>query len=316
LKAAVIYNPSSGKGRGAAVAKNTRRLLGEQGLEVDLYPTTGPCHATELARELTQQETPRIDVIVAMGGDGTINEVVTGMLEAREAGLPTSATPVDRPPDAALRPHCRLGIIPLGTVNVVARELKLPFRTKDACTVIAGGRSVELDIGKINDRRFVLMTGAGIDAVTIQNIDLRAKRWFRSLAFASAGLTKGLAHRHPQFLVKVEGDTHRATFFVAGNFRYYAAHLTMTPTADPFDGLLDILLFNGTTKRSFLAFWASLVVRRHVHGNSVTCLRTRRAELKPFEGSDPVWLQADGEIVGQLPATVEIEPAAIEVLVP
>ncbi len=296
MRASVIYNPLSGKGRGQAAAEASAEHLERRGFQVSLHPTTGPRHATSLACELA----PQSNVVVAVGGDGTINEVVTGMLEA------TGDTPG----------LCRLGIVPLGTVNVVARELELPFRTKEACAVIAAGKSMPLDVGKVNDRRFVLMTGAGIDAVTIRNIDLRVKRWLRSLAFAGTGLTKGLTHQHPEFEVTVDDTTHRATFFVAGNFHYYAAHLSMTPGADPTDGLLDMMLFHGTNKRSVLAFWARVLLRKHVHGDKVTCLRARRAELRPLGDSETVWLQADGEIVGQLPATVEITPAVIEVLVP
>ncbi len=201
--------------------------------------------------------------------------------------------------------------MPAGTVNVVARELKIPFDLQKACAVIAAGKTRPLDLGKVNQRRFVLMTGAGIDAVTIRNLDPRLKRRLRSLAFLGTGLTKGLAQAHPEFLVTVDGDVHRATFFVAGNFRYYAAHVTVTPTADPTDGQLDIMLFRGTTKRSILGFWVGVLFRAHTRAGNVTCLRAQRAELTPLDDIAPVWIQADGEMVGQLPATVEIEPRAL-----
>ncbi len=301
-KAALIYNPSSGKGRGDATAETAGRCLQEQGLEVELHPTSDPLHATQLARTLA----PQADVIVVVGGDGTINEVVTGIVEAAEEAASGGQA----------KPLCRLGIIPTGTVNVVARELKVPFDPKQACSVIAAGKSVALDVGRVNGRHFVLMTGAGIDAVTIRNIHPRTKRWLRSLAFAYTGLAKALAEPQPRFWVKIDGITRLATFFVAGNFRYYAAHVTMTPSADAKDGLLDMLIFQGTTKPSVLAFWGRLLTRSHVRDKSVTYLKATRAELRPAEGSGPVWLQADGEIVGELPATVEIDPAAIEVLVP
>jgi diacylglycerol kinase (ATP) len=298
LKVAIIFNPSSGKGLGVATAAAVQRDLIGRGLDAELHPTHGPRHATHLARELA----PSTDIIVVVGGDGTINEVVGGMAEAGDAAIATGGA----------KPGCRLGIVPAGTINVVALELKLPFGLKDACTVIAAGQSLPLDVGKVNDRRFVLMTGA----VTIRNLDLRLKRRLRSLAFVGTGLTKGLAHPHPEFLVTVDGTTRRATFMVASNFRYYAAHLSMTPTADPTDGLLDIMLFHGTTKRTILGFWVRVPGRLHVRSRSVTTLRAKQAELALLEGSEPVWLQADGEIVGQLPATVQIEPAAIQVLVP
>jgi diacylglycerol kinase (ATP) len=302
LRAAVIFNPASGKHLGEVTAVAVERHLDRLGLDADLHPTEGPRHATTLARELA----PVADIIVAVGGDGTINEVVSGMAEAGDVATASGRD----------RPACRLGIVPAGTINVVALELGLPFRLEDACSLIAAGNTLALDVGKVNDRRFVLMTGAGIDAVTIRNIDLRLKRRLRSLAFVGTGLTKGLAHPHPQFLVTTDDTAHRATFAVAGNFRYYAAHVTMTPHADPTDGLLDILLFHGTTKRSILAFWAAVAFRLHERSRNVTCLRTQRAELSLLDNDQPIWLQADGEVVGRLPATVEIEPAAVQVIVP
>jgi diacylglycerol kinase (ATP) len=302
LKAAIVYNPHSGKARGETTALAVQHHLQARGLEADLHPTQSPQHATALARGLA----PRADIVVAVGGDGTIHEVVTGLAEAADVAAAAGRG----------KPTCRLGIVPAGTVNVVARELKIPFSLHEACAVIAAGKTRPLDLGKVNDRRFVLMTGAGIDAVTIRNLDPRLKRRLRSLAFLGTGLTKGLAEPPPEFLVTAGGATHRATFFVAGNCHYYSAHVTVTPTADPTDGLLDLLLFHGTTRRSLLGFWLGVAFRVHARARNVTCLRAQRAELTPLEGSGPVWVQADGEIVGQLPATVEIEPRALEVLVP
>jgi diacylglycerol kinase (ATP) len=302
LTTALIFNPSAGKGRGETTASAAQQELRTRGLLAELHPTQSPQHAVALARDLSA----RCDAIVAIGGDGTINEVANGMAEAADAAA-ASGLPAH---------NCRLGIIPAGTVNVLALELKLPFRLQQACAVIAAGKTLPLDLGKVNNRRFTLMIGAGIDALTIRNVDLRAKRLSAELAFVATGLTKGLAERPPEFAVTVNGTTHRATFFVAGNCRYYAAHLAMTPDADPTDGLLDILLFHGTTRSSMLAFWMGIPSALHLRGENVTCLRSTRAELAPLEGSEPVWFQTDGEVVGELPAAVEIEPGAVEVLVP
>ena len=164
MKAAIIFNPSSGKGLGEATASAVQHHLGDHGLDAGLHPTLGPRHATDLARELA----PSTDIIVAVGGDGTINEVVTGMTEAGDAAVAAGTAGLASPPAA-------WAYVPAGTINVVALELKLPFKLQDACAVIAAGKTMALDVGKVNDRRFVLMTGAGIDAVTIRNLDPRLK---------------------------------------------------------------------------------------------------------------------------------------------
>lgn len=295
MRTAVVYNPYAGSGRGETVAVAVARSLRSRAIDVELHPTQGPGDATALA----QRCTPQNDVIVAVGGDGTVNEVVNGM--ARAAAGAGGAT---------------LGIVPAGTVNVLALELGLPFRLERACDVIARGRTRPLDLGKANGRRFTLMVGAGVDALTVRSIDLRAKRRFKELAFVGTGLKSGLATQPPRFLVRADGHEHVATFFVAGNCRYYAAHISVTPKADPADGLLDLLIFTGTTRSSLAVFWLGVPSGLHMHNAHVVYQRAERAELIPLEQGQTVWFQTDGESAGSLPATIGIDARALEVLVP
>jgi diacylglycerol kinase (ATP) len=201
-------------------------------------------------------------------------------------------------------------------VNVLALELGLPFQVERACAVIAGGKTISLDMGRVNERRFLLMMGAGVDALTVRNIDLRAKRRFKELAFLTTGLKVGLADSPQAFLVRADGNEYRTTFFVAGNSRYYAGRLGVTPGADPTDGLLDLLLFTGTTRPSLAVFWMGVPSGLHLRNPNVVYVRTERAELAPIKDNDVVWYQTDGELAGRLPAVVEIDPHALDVLVP
>jgi len=176
MRATVIFNPSAGRGRSGAIASAVARGLAKRQFEVESHATEGPVGATAIARRCA----PETDVIVAVGGDGTINEVANGMVEAMGGGSATGRRPA-------------LGIVPAGTVNVLALELGLPFQVERACNVIAGGKTVSLDLGRVNDRGFLLMMGAGIDALTVRNLDLRTKRRFKELAFVGTGLRFGLA---------------------------------------------------------------------------------------------------------------------------
>ena len=301
MRTVVIYNPSSGRGRGGAIATAVERGLVNRGLEVELRATERPKDAMRIAEDLATGA----DIVVAVGGDGTINEVANGMAAAR-----TTAPPGETRPKAAL------GIVPAGTVNVLALELQLPFQVERACNVIAGGKTISLDLGRVNERRFVLMMGAGIDALTVRNVDPRAKRHFRELAFLATGLAKGLAETPQRFCARVDGKEHEATFFVAGNSRYYAGRLAVTPEADPTDGLLDVLLFTGTTRSSLAVFWMGVPNGLHMRNRNVVYLRAERAELATLDDRDVVWYQTDGELAGRLPAVVEIDPHALDVLVP
>jgi YegS/Rv2252/BmrU family lipid kinase len=266
-----------------------------RGLQVELHPTAGPSDAKMIAQRFALEA----DIIVAVGGDGTINEVVNGIAGAGDAAGRTT-----------------LGIVPAGTVNVLALELGIPFDTERACDVIAGGRTISLDLGKVNDRRFALMMGAGIDALTVRNIDIRAKKRFKELAFVGTGLKTGFVERPPVFTVRANGKDYRTTFFVAGNTRNYAGRFGITPAADPTDGMLDLMLFTGTTRSSLAVFWMEVPSGLHARNPNVIYLRAVRAELTSLEGEDAVWFQTDGELAGSLPATVTIDAHALEVLVP
>jgi len=296
----LIYNPSAGRQRGEILAASLCQSLSRRGFDAQAYPTGGPNDGTTLARNLASES----DIVVAVGGDGTVNEVINGL-----AGSETV-----------------LGIVPAGTVNVLALELGLmPCSVERACDLIAQGKTVCLDLGRANNRRFALMLGAGIDALTVRNLDLQAKRRFRELAFIATGLAKGFASKPPAFLLRSEGRECRATFAVAGNCRLYANRLSLTPRADPTDGLLDLLVFTGGSRAALAAFWLGTPSGLHLHHPQVTYFRSKHAELVPLPEPEPgrssgqtqpVWFQTDGELAGTLPVTVEIEPRALKVLVP
>ena len=299
MKAAVIFNPSSGRGRAGAIADAVERGLTKRGLECELHATR---HAKE-AIIIAERVSPQADIVVAIGGDGTVNEVTNGMARARDTAGPGAHQP-------------RLGIVPAGTVNVLALELGLPFQVERACGVIAGGKTLSLDQGKVNGRRFVLMMGAGIDALTVLKIDLQAKRRFKELAFVGTGVREGLARRSPVFVVRANGQEYRATFMVAGNSRYYGGRFGVTSMADPTDGVLDLVIYTGTSRSGLAGFWLGVPSGLHLRSKHTTYLHTTRVEVLPLDDRAPVYFQTDGELAGRLPATVEIEPHAIEVLVP
>jgi diacylglycerol kinase (ATP) len=206
VRAAIIYNPSAGKARADVIASAVQRGLIRRGLDAELHATRSPKDATAIAQRLTST----VDIVVAVGGDGTVNEVANGLAGAgarpARADMP-GAVPAagDGETPLATGHRATLGIVPAGTVNVLALELGLPFQVERACDVIASGKTIALDLGKVNGRGFFLMTGAGIDALTVRSIDRRAKRRFRELAFLGTGLRRGLTAPSPAFLVRAGG---------------------------------------------------------------------------------------------------------------
>ena len=290
MKAAVIYNPYAGRGRSETTASIVDNCLTARGLDVTLHATRESAEATRIASHVA----PESDIVVAVGGDGTVNEIVNGM-----AGS-----------------GARLGVVPAGTVNVLALELGLPFQVERACAVIAGGHTLSMDVGWVNDRRFLLMMGAGIDALTIRKLDPKAKKRFHEWAFISTGLGEVFSKKPQAFIVRVNGEEHRVTFLVAGNSRYYGGRFGITTEADPTDGLLDLLMFKGTSVASLGVFWLGVPTGLHLRNRDVTYVRASSAEVLPLDDEQVVWYQTDGELAGSLPATLGIDYHAIGVLVP
>jgi YegS/Rv2252/BmrU family lipid kinase len=290
VRAEIIFNPTAGRGRAAAIASTVQKSLAKRGLDTQLHVTEKSGDATTLACAFAGNA----DIVVAVGGDGTVNEIANGL-----ACSPTS-----------------LGIVPAGTVNVLALELGLPFQVERACNVIAEGRTIAMDLGKANGRRFVLMTGIGVDALTVRNVDPRAKRMFRELAFLSTGLRLGFTTHPTPFLVRANGEEHTAIFAVIGNSRYYAGRLGMTSSADPTDGVLDLIMFTGRSRAALASFWLGVPSGLHMRHPETVYVLTEKAEITPIEKEDVVWFQTDGELAGRIPVTVDVEPHALNVLVP
>lgn len=285
----LIYNPLAGGGKAATVGAAVKRCLERRGLEVTVRTTHAPREALFIAEELSAH----VDSVVAVGGDGTVNEVING-LGGRDVPL---------------------GIVPAGTVNVLALELGLPFNVERACEMIVRGRTTTLDLGRVDGRRFILMVGVGLDALTIRELDPRAKRRYRELAFVWTELRSYLRHPPLEFSLLVDGERHTATYAVVGNCRYYGGRFGVTTRADPTDGVFDILLHRDRGFARTAAFWAGMPLGLHIRHPDVTYLRGRNVILEaPPEGN--VWFQTDGELAGRLPAVVDIEAHALRVFVP
>jgi diacylglycerol kinase (ATP) len=291
MRIGLVCNPSAGGGKSAGAGQAARSRLKERGHDVHFALTSAPGDGIDLARDLARE----CDAIVVVGGDGSVNEAANGL---GESGVP-------------------LGIIPAGTVNLLAAELALPFAVDRACDIISAGRTTPLDMGVADGRYFLLMAGAGIDALTIRELDSDAKRQFKELAFVWTGLRAFGRHRPPAFKVIVDGHEARATFAVLSNCRAYAGHwFGITPDADPTDGLLDAVLFDGSGWVPNASFWMGVPLKLHLRRADVTYVQGSRFELELLDAEDEVWLQTDGEIAGRLPLRVEVRSRALQIFVP
>lgn len=294
-KVVLISNPKTGRygSRRARPIDELSDYLATRGLEVRVEMTTAPGDATRIAQRAANNGTA--DVIVA-GGDGTINEAVQGM-----AGT-----------------HARLAIIPRGTGNVLARELRLPLDPEQAADVVVRGNSREVHYGVAIDERtdtrryFLLMAGIGLDASVVTNVQPSLKKRFGKAAFWLSGLSH-LANWSPRaFTVEIDGEKYSATFASIGNAASYGGALAITPGARIDKPEFEVCIIQTTSRLRYLRLLSGAI--RGGLDEKKEGVRFLKATTVRAFGDAPV--QVDGEVIGKLPMRFEIAPYLLEVIVP
>jgi len=265
-----------------------------------LKATTAPGDACRFAAEAVGEG---FDLIVAAGGDGTVNEVLNGLGDA---------------PNGFAR--ARFGVLPLGTINVFARELKIPLRIERAWDVLQRGREVLIDLphaeflanGTRQRQYFVQLAGAGMDARAIELVDWSHKKKIGPLAYLIAGL-KALREQKPGITVRADGREVTGELVLIGNGRFYGGPFGIFPLADLRDGLLDVCVFPRINWLTMFRCAPGLLARRRLPERIVQRVRAAAFEL---DGEPAAAFELDGEWVGHLPAAFSVEREKLRVIVP
>ena len=292
----MIFNPTA---RGDK-ARRFRRHLDDIGAQATLKLTTGPGDARRLSAEAV---TEGFDTIVAAGGDGTVNEVLNGIGNA---------------PDGFER--ARLGLLPLGTVNVFARELRIPPKLSAAWEAIRRGRETQIDLPRVEftsngsrqTRYFAQLAGAGLDARAVELVAWQLKKKIGPLAYVLAGLKALLAA--PSKITVTAGD-HTATggLVLIGNGRLYGGPFRIFPRADLRDGLLDVSVFPRVNWLTLARCGPQLLLCGSLPSSAVIVLQAKTINLT---ASTSTPLEVDGELIGHLPATLSLAQLRLRVIVP
>ena len=235
------------------------------------------------AERLAREAGPDIDIVVAAGGDGTINAVANGLAQAGR----------DVP----------LAILPFGTANVLAREIGLPGDPERLATLIAAGQARPVWPGRIGGRLFLTCASAGFDAEIVAAVRPELKRRFGRLAFAWAIGGRIVRYRAHDVVVRCDGSDHAAATVIAAKGRLYAGPWIIAPEANLAEPTLELVLFRRSGRLAALRYLSGLPQGRLPRRDDVLVLRCRSASLSAAE---PVPVQADGEIVGILPMTLGI----------
>lgn len=272
-KIAIILNPKAQGERAESFMDQVSRLSPK----AELRFTDGPGMARELAVACAAEG---FHTVVAAGGDGTVNEVANGL-----QGTSTV-----------------LGVLPIGTMNVFAKEHDLPEKLEDAWAVIRGGVVREIDLAVANEQSFVQLAGAGFDAQVVKETTWESKRRFGPLSYLMTAAQ--VAWRTPPpLVVQIGGKEYTGAAVLIGNGRYYGAKLTVFPKARPDDGLLDVLVFKHVSYLDLVRYAGSILIGKHTELPDVDYLQVPELHVRS-EASVPV--EVDGELSGELPVTFRI----------
>ncbi len=287
-RASLIYNPNAGRRRHAETLEALRAALGTT-YELAITPTQAPKEAISLAREAALKGE---SAVFAWGGDGTVREVVEGIL----------GTPVI------------LGVLPGGTFNVVALALGLPKDPVKAAAALATATPGYRDVGLIESTPFLMQATAGLDGFIMSELRPDMKARFGFAGVAVDGLRAFSKYRFRPFEVEVDGEVHEVTGAAFVNMSEYAGRYQYVPGGRWDDGKASALLYTGTTHLSALLFAISLGLGRHHLRRDV---KIKEAAHMTIRKGPWIHLQTDGDPwLGALPATCRLAKEQIQILIP
>jgi diacylglycerol kinase (ATP) len=287
----VILNPSAGRGAGARLAPQISEWLAGSGLDFDLCATSAPGQATVLAREAAARGH---HTVIAVGGDGTANEVLNGLMQAN-----------------CDRDSIALGILPIGTGNDFAFGAGIPLDLGDACRVVARGQSRLVDVGRMhaeNEEPVYFGNGTGVGFDAMANIESRKITRLRGYLLYLVAVIRTLAYYYhaPETIIQIDDDelAQPSLMISIMNGRRMGGAFYMTPASQMDDGLLDLCIAGKVDRPKMVSFLPRFMRGTHITDPAITMTQGQRVTVI----SDTPWAaQVDGEIYGVGAQRFEIE---------
>ncbi|MGH9469034.1 MAG: diacylglycerol/lipid kinase family protein [Terriglobia bacterium] len=299
--ATLIYNPVAGR----KPARRQREIaavveaLRSSGIAARIAKTTGPGSATELARAAVDGGE---ELVIACGGDGTINEVINGM-------CPGSAT---------------LAILPGGTANITANELRLPRDPVRAARQLSTWHPRRIALGLASDfqssgtahasRYFLSVAGIGFDAYVIHKLAVGFKMSLGVAAYVLEGLRQVRRYSFPPLLCKTDGRSLGATFALIQRTSLYAGWFRTAPNQSITNSHFGLSLYPSRRRARYLLYAFAIMTQRRLR--DVSQMESRQVELAPETPGADIYFELDGELAGKLPAKFEVAPGALTLLMP
>ena len=298
-----IVNPVAAGGKTGSLWPAIEEELRSLGLSFDHIFTEAPNHATALAREGVEKG---YDMVVAVGGDGTANEVVNGLM-----------SPGSEKADALL------GIVITGRGSDLARTIGVPADYGEACARLAGERTMTVDLGLVEfheegerrERYFVNVGGGGFDGEVAQRANRAPNFMGGTIPYLSSLVTTLISYRnkHVELILDDEEPIEMvANSVIVANCQFFGGGMRIAPEADPNDGLFDVIVIGDVDKIEFLMTVPKVYDGTHLSHPQLYAYRAKRVEVRSKE---PLLLQVEGEVCGETPLIFNIIPSALQIRV-
>jgi diacylglycerol kinase (ATP) len=289
----VILNPTAGGGRLLRARESLEAAATAAGVEIEIWSTRGPAHATELAARAAAEDRP---LVFVFGGDGTYNEVARGLLGTTTA----------------------MGVLPGGTTSVLAYELGVPRPAARAATALLEGEDRMMRVGRSdNDDVILLMLSAGPDSHVLERLRPSFKRFGGRIGVALQAVVETMAGGPlPRMRVTIGERSINAGWVIVGKSRCYGGRYCATPGADPFRGDLEVIAQQSSGRRAAASFLLGIPRGRHVRRHDVTREVVDHVRIEPAAADAKVPYQVDGDVVGILPVEIGLDPQSLWVRLP
>ncbi len=289
----VILNPVAGSSKAEFIKEVLKQQCENLGKHYEIYETTGKEHLPTIVRQALAKG---YKMIAAAGGDGTASIVASALMQQE---IP-------------------LAIIPVGTANLLARELNIPLDVEAACQLaVSGGAIRKLDAMQMGDHVLLSHISMGAYSLIAERTTITAKRYFRQLAYVWNALAELIGTRAWRFKLNLDGREQRvkAAFIMIANVGAMGAYsLRWGADIKPDDGEVDICIVRARTLTHYISFMWHILRQRHKHSPHTHYMRAKKYIKISTHKNLPV--RGDGEIVGHSSAEIKIIPRAIQVIVP
>jgi YegS/Rv2252/BmrU family lipid kinase len=305
--ALLIYNPTSGRKRHRRFVEveHAARTLKDAGIRTELAPTQGPNSATEIARLAVEQ---RRGMVIACGGDGTVNEIVNGL-----AGS-------DIP----------MALLPAGTANILAKELRIPWDIPQAARLIPGAKIRRIALGQVaslngngssspaipkGGRYFLCVAGAGPDGAIVNGVNGDFKKTAGVLAYWAEGMRQLFAYNFPEMRIRSDGQDRRVTTVVVGRTVNYGGPFKLTTGANLFEDSFEILTNSMKSRLGYASCLPAMLLGKLRKLEGIDTWKATEV-ICEAAGNEPAFAQIDGEPVGPLPLVFRVVPDALSLVTP